>query len=73
MLWLLAGADAIADRALLASDGDGTLRVAADGEIAVAQAMEAVDNSGSGSLARIKAEIIPAQRLAANPLRSNSK
>lgn len=58
------GAGAIADRALLASAGDGTLRLAALDEIAVAQAMEAVDNSGSGSLARIKVEVIPAQRTA---------
>ena len=58
------GTAAIAANALLASDGDGTLRTAAVDEIAVAQALEAVDNSAGGAPVRIKVEIIPAQRTA---------
>ena len=60
-----AGATAITNRAFLASDGDGTLRLASTDEIAIAQALEAVDNSGGATEARIKVEIIPAQRTAA--------
>lgn len=57
-----AGATAITLNAMLTSDGDGTLRLASTDEVAVAQALEAVDNSGGGSAVRIKVEIIPAQR-----------
>lgn len=61
-----AGASAIADGNYLESAGDGTLRVVstsaatADTERAgiVAQAMEAVDNSGGGSAVRIKARAL---------------
>lgn len=60
-----AGTAAIADRALLASDGAGGLRTAGLDEIAVAQALEAVDNSVGGTAVRIKVEVIPAQRTAA--------
>lgn len=59
-----AGAAAIAQNAYLASAGDGTLVTAGLDEVAVAQALEAVDNSGGGSAVRIKVEIIPAQRTA---------
>lgn len=49
---------------LLASAGDGTLAVAADDEVAVAQALEAVDNSAGGAPARIRVEVINAARTA---------
>ena len=62
---LAAGATAVPVDTLLASAGDGTLRVAAVDEIAVAQALEAVDNSGGAERARIRVEVIPAQRTAA--------
>ncbi|MCE8418558.1 hypothetical protein LZ190_07550 [Rhodovulum sulfidophilum] len=60
-----AGADAIAKNALLASAGDGTLAPAGDDEIAVARAVEALDNSGGATPARIRVVVIPAQRTAA--------
>lgn len=59
-----AGAAAIAGNALLQSAGDGTMLTAATDDVAVAQALEAVDNSGGSEVARIKIEIIPAQRTA---------
>ena len=59
-----AGGAAIAANALLKSAGDGTLELAGDDEVAVAQALEAVDNSGGGTAVRIKVEIVPAQRTA---------
>jgi len=43
----------------LTSNGDGMLKVAGTGDVAVAQALEAA--STSGSAVRIKAEIIPPQ------------
>lgn len=59
-----AGGAAITQNALLKSAGDGTLELAGDDEVAVAQALEAVDNSGGGTAVRIKVEIIDAQRTA---------
>ncbi|MCE8440037.1 hypothetical protein [Rhodovulum sulfidophilum] len=53
-----AGADAIAKNA-------GTLAPAGDDEIAVARAVEALDNSGGATPARIRVVVIPAQRTAA--------
>lgn len=60
---LAAGATAITKAAFLSSAGDGTLKLAADGDIAIAQAREAVDNSGEATTARIKVEIIAPQAL----------
>lgn len=57
-----AGGAAIAANAYLMSAGDGTLELASTDDVAIAQALEAVDNSGGGSAVRIKVEIIPAQR-----------
>lgn len=57
-----AGASAISQYDLLASAGDGTLATAGLDEVAVAQALEAVDNSGGATEARIKVEVIHAQR-----------
>lgn len=62
--WVAAGATAITENAYLASAGDGTLAVAGLDEVIVAQAREAVDNSGGADLARIRVEIVPAQRSA---------
>ncbi len=59
-----AGGAAIAANAYLKSAGDGTLELAGNDEVVVAQALEAVDNSGGGTAVRIKVEIIPAQRTA---------
>lgn len=59
-----AGGAAIAVGAFLKSAGDGTLELAGDDEVAVAQALEAVDNSGGSSAVRIAVEVIPAQRTA---------
>lgn len=58
------GATAITEGALLASAGDGTLAVAGDDEVVVAQALEAVDNSGGASAARIRVEVMNAARTA---------
>ena len=59
-------AAAIAEGELLASAGDGTLALAGDDEVAVAQALEAVDNSGDAeNTARIRVEVINAARTAA--------
>lgn len=52
-----AAAAAIAEGALLQSNGDGTLILAAAGDNVVARALEAVDNSGGASAARIRVEI----------------
>ena len=52
-----AGAAAIADLALLTSNGTGGLETASAGDVVVAQALEAVDNSGGGTAVRIRAEI----------------
>lgn len=57
-----AGAAAITEGALLSSAGDGTLEAAGTDVVAIAQALEAVDNSGGGSAVRIKVEIINAAR-----------
>lgn len=59
-----AGAAAITANAFLTSAGDGTLEFAGVDEVVIAQAIEAVDNSGGASTVRIKVEIIPAQRTA---------
>lgn len=58
-----AGATAITKAAKLTSAGDGTLALATDGDIVIAEAREAVDNSGGGSAVRIKAEIVQAYAL----------
>lgn len=57
-----AGATAITEGVLLASAGDGTLAVAGNDEVAVAQALEAVDNSGGATTARIRVEVVSAHR-----------
>jgi hypothetical protein len=62
--WAHTGGAAIAANAYLKSAGDGTLELAGDDEVVIAQALEAVDNSGGSAPARIKVEIIPAQRTA---------
>jgi hypothetical protein len=59
-----AGGAAIAVGAFLKSGGDGTLELAGVDQVVVAQALEAVDNSGGGTAVRIKVSIIPAQRTA---------
>ena len=56
------GASAITEGDLLASAGDGTLAVAGDDEVVVAQAMEDVDNSGEDAEARIRVEVLSAHR-----------
>lgn len=60
-----AGAAAIAESDLLASAGDGTLKVAGDAEVAVARALDELDNSGASETARLRVETISAQRTAA--------
>lgn len=60
---LAAGATAVTNRAYLTSAGDGTLEVAGDGDIVIAQAMEAVDNSGGATRARIRVETVSPQVL----------
>lgn len=57
-----ASADAISEGDYLVSNGDGTVRVqtASSTAVVVAQALEAVDNSGGGSPARIRVEVMPA-------------
>lgn len=60
--WAHAGGAAIAANAFLKSAGDGTLELASTDDVVVAQALEAVDNSGGANPARIRVEIIPAQR-----------
>lgn len=59
-----AGGTAITINAFLKSGGDGTLELATDDEVVIAQALEAVDNSGGSEAVRIKVEVIPAQRTA---------
>jgi len=62
---ILADAEDVSATDYLASHGDGTLKAAGADEIAVAQALEAVDTTGAPTAtARIKVEIIPAQRTA---------
>lgn len=51
-----------AEFALLASNGDGTLKVAGNVEVAVAQALEAVNNSAGGAPARIRVETVSPHR-----------
>lgn len=53
-----AGATAITKAAWLQSAGDGTLAIAATGDYVVAQAREAVDNSGGSTAVRIHAEVV---------------
>lgn len=57
-----AGAAAITEGDLLASAGDGTLAAAGNSEVAVAQALEDVDNSGGSSAVRIQVETVSPQR-----------
>lgn len=61
-----AGSAAIVVGDKLVSDGDGTLKklVAATGGTVVAEAIEAKDNSGGGTRARIRVEIMPAAYVA---------
>lgn len=63
---LAAGSAAIVVGDKLVSDGDGTLKklVAATGGTVVAEALEAVNNSGGGTRARIRVEIMPAAYIA---------
>jgi len=56
---LLATANDASEGELLASNGDGTLKVAAAGDVAVAQALEALNNT-SGSASRLRVEVINA-------------
>lgn len=58
-----ANAAAITKAAKLTSAGDGTLELAGDGDIVIAEAREAVDNSAGASPARIKVEIVQAYAL----------
>jgi hypothetical protein len=61
---LVAAAEpAILKAAKLASAGDGYLSEAADGDIVIAEAREAVDNSAGAAAARIKVEIVQAYAL----------
>lgn len=53
-----AGEEAIVIGDLLTSKGDGTLEKIGEGDVGIAQALEAVDNSGSAAIARIRAVII---------------
>lgn len=53
-----ASASAITIGALLESDGAGGLRVRTSGSTCVAQALEALDNSGGATRARIKVVIL---------------
>ena len=57
-----AEAAAIAEGDFLASAGDGTLAAAGDDEVVVAQALEAVDNSGESEVSRIRVEVVSAHR-----------
>jgi hypothetical protein len=57
-----AGASAISQYDFLASAGDGTLATAGVDEVAVAQALEDVDNSGGSDPVRIMAEVVPVHR-----------
>lgn len=57
-----AGASAISEGDLLSSAGDGTLAAAGTDEVAVAQALEDVDNSGESEEARIRVEVVSAHR-----------
>lgn len=60
-----AGAVAITKGALLASAGNGTLAAAGVGDVVIAQAREAVDNSASAESARIRVEIVQASTVQA--------
>jgi hypothetical protein len=60
---LAANAAAITKGAFLSSAGDGTLKLAADGDIVIAQAREAVNNSAGATRARIRVEILAPQAL----------
>lgn len=53
-----AGEAAIVIGDLLCSKGDGTLEKTDTGDIVIAQALEAVDNSGGSAVVRIKAVIL---------------
>lgn len=64
---LAAGAVAVTKGANLTSAGDGTLQVAANGDIVIAQATEAVDNSGESETARIRVNIVSAFALNPEP------
>lgn len=58
---LPASAVAVTEGAFLVSNGDGTLRLQTGSSTAtvVAQALEAVDNSGGSAVARIRVEVLP--------------
>lgn len=60
-----AGATAIAAGDFLASAGDGTLAGAGLDEVAVAQALDALDNSGGAEVVRLRVEIVPSFTTAA--------
>lgn len=49
----------------VASDGAGALTNAAAGDIAIAQAIEAVDNTGGSAAVRVRVEVVPAQTVPA--------
>jgi len=57
-----ASASAITEGDFLVSNGDGTLRLqtASSDGVQIAQALEDVDNSGGGAVARICVEVLPA-------------
>lgn len=60
-----AGAAAITAGDFLTSAGDGTLEKVGANEVVVAQALEDVDNSGEATTARIRVEVVSAQRTSA--------
>ncbi len=58
-----ANATAIPKAGFVSSAGDGTVKLAADGDIVIGQAREAVNNSANASRARIRIEILAPQAL----------
>ena len=61
--WIADAVDA-SEGDFLTSAGDGTLAVAGDDEVAIAQAVESVDNTAGGAPARIRIEVMNAARTA---------
>lgn len=63
---LLAAGEDAAENAYLVSNGDGTLKVlaAAEGGTVIAQAIEAVDNTGGAGAVRIRVDVVAAAYVA---------